>query len=115
MFSGDRPKNYKFITESADKDENIRTPAVANINDEMRRLIPLTPEWTCWPDYDRVSRQLARSCRVRQVEGGVSAVSSWTSCWAVWEMPAVWPLADSLGESSGRSSSSQAHQNLKFA
>lgn len=56
VFSGDRPKNYNFIIESADKDENIRVPAVANITDEMRTIMPLTPDWTYWPDYDRVSR-----------------------------------------------------------
>lgn len=54
VFSGDRPKDYKFIIEAADRDDNIRTPASANINDDMRALIPLTPEWTFWPDYDRV-------------------------------------------------------------
>jgi hypothetical protein len=54
VFSGDRPKDFKFITEAADRDENIRTPASANVNDDMRRLIPLTPEWTFWPDFDRV-------------------------------------------------------------
>ncbi len=54
VFAGDRPKDFKFITEAADRDDTIRTPASANISDEMRRLIPLTPEWTFWPDYDRV-------------------------------------------------------------
>lgn len=54
MFSGDRPKDYSFVTEAADKNENIRTPAAANVTDEMRRIIPLTPEWTFWPDYERV-------------------------------------------------------------
>lgn len=58
VFSGDRPKNYNFIIESADKDENIRLPAVANITDEMRSLMPLTPDWTYWPDYDRVSSNM---------------------------------------------------------
>ncbi|KAI8467075.1 MAG: C2 domain-containing protein [Monoraphidium minutum] len=53
VFQGDRPKDFKFITEAADRDDNIRTPASANINDEMRKIIPLTPEWTFWPDYDR--------------------------------------------------------------
>jgi hypothetical protein len=56
VFSGDRPKNLNFIIESADKDENIRVPAVANITDEMRTIMPLTPDWTYWPDYERVSR-----------------------------------------------------------
>ena len=54
VFSGDRPKNYNFIIEAADKDENIRVPAVANITDEMRNIMPLTPDWTYWPDYERV-------------------------------------------------------------
>ena len=53
MFSQDRPRDYKFLIQSADRDDNIRTPVAANINDEMRGLIPLTPEWTTWPDYDR--------------------------------------------------------------
>lgn len=55
VFSGDRPKDFNFITEAADKNDNIRTPACANVTDEMRGMIPLTPEWTFWPDYDRVS------------------------------------------------------------
>lgn len=55
VFSGDRPKDFGFITEAADKNDNIRTPACANVTDEMRNIIPLTPEWTFWPDYDRVS------------------------------------------------------------
>jgi hypothetical protein len=54
VFSGDRPKDFNFITEAADKNDNIRTPACANVTDEMRNMIPLTPEWTFWPDYDRV-------------------------------------------------------------
>ncbi|WIA39496.1 hypothetical protein OEZ86_005594 [Tetradesmus obliquus] len=53
VFSGDRPKDFNFITEAADKNDNIRTPACANVTDEMRGMIPLTPEWTFWPDYDR--------------------------------------------------------------
>ena len=53
VFSQDRPRDYKFLIADADRDDNIRTPVVANINDEMRGLIPLTPEWTTWPDYDR--------------------------------------------------------------
>eukprot|EP00879_Flechtneria_rotunda_P030315 GHRR01032936.1.p1 GENE.GHRR01032936.1~~GHRR01032936.1.p1 ORF type:complete len:358 (+),score=59.35 GHRR01032936.1:742-1815(+) len=53
VFSGDRPKDYTFLTEAADKNDNIRTPAVANVTDEMRNIIPLTPEWTYWPDYER--------------------------------------------------------------
>lgn len=56
VFSGDRPRNYNFIIEAADKDENIRVPAVANITDEMRNIMPLTPDWTYWPDYERVSQ-----------------------------------------------------------
>lgn len=59
VFSGDRPKDYKFIIEAADKDENIRVPAAANITDEMRNIMPLTPDWTYWPDYERVRQ---RSC-----------------------------------------------------
>jgi hypothetical protein len=55
VFSGDRPKDFNFITETADKNDNIRTPACTNVTDEMRNMIPLTPEWTFWPDYDRVS------------------------------------------------------------
>ena len=58
VFSGDRPKDYKYITEAADRDDNIRTPASANITDKMRGIIPLTPEWTTWPDYDRVRARL---------------------------------------------------------
>jgi hypothetical protein len=54
VFSGDRPKDYKFIIEAADRDENIRVPAAANITDEMRNIMPLTPDWTYWPDYERV-------------------------------------------------------------
>ncbi|GBF88447.1 hypothetical protein Rsub_01160 [Raphidocelis subcapitata] len=53
VFAGDLPKSYKLITEAADRDDNIRTPAVAAISDNMRKLLPLTPEWTKWPDYDR--------------------------------------------------------------
>eukprot|EP00882_Tetradesmus_deserticola_P015191 GHRQ01016176.1.p1 GENE.GHRQ01016176.1~~GHRQ01016176.1.p1 ORF type:complete len:457 (+),score=182.70 GHRQ01016176.1:470-1840(+) len=53
VFSGDRPKDFNFITETADRNDNIRTPACANVTDEMRNMIPLTPEWTFWPDYDR--------------------------------------------------------------
>lgn len=56
MFSGDQPKNYNFIIEEADRDDNIRVPAAANITDEMRQIIPLTPDWTYWPDYERVSQ-----------------------------------------------------------
>lgn len=54
VFSGDRPRDYEFITEAADKNDSIRTPAAANVTHEMRQIIPLTPEWTFWPDYDRV-------------------------------------------------------------
>lgn len=53
VFSGDQPKNYNFIIEAADRDDNIRVPAAANITDEMRQIIPLTPDWTYWPDYER--------------------------------------------------------------
>ncbi|KAF8055094.1 SYT1 [Scenedesmus sp. PABB004] len=53
VFSGDRPKDYGFIVEAADRNDNIRTPAAANVTDEMRNIVPLTPEWTTWPDYDR--------------------------------------------------------------
>eukprot|EP00878_Enallax_costatus_P009636 GHUV01010067.1.p1 GENE.GHUV01010067.1~~GHUV01010067.1.p1 ORF type:complete len:515 (+),score=110.80 GHUV01010067.1:357-1901(+) len=53
VFSGDRPKDFGFITEAADRNDNIRTPAAANVTEEMRRIIPLTPEWTYWPDYER--------------------------------------------------------------
>jgi hypothetical protein len=68
VFSGDRPKNLNFIIESADKDENIRVPAVANITDEMRTIMPLTPDWTYWPDYERVSTG-SRTGRGRGGEG----------------------------------------------
>ncbi len=54
IYAADRPKSYKHIIESADKDDNIRFPAVANITPKMRELLQLEPEWTFWPDYDRV-------------------------------------------------------------
>jgi hypothetical protein len=54
VFKGDRPKDFKFLTEAADRDDNIRTPAASNVGEGMRKLLPLTPEWTRWPDYDRV-------------------------------------------------------------
>ena len=53
IFSQDRPRSYKFITAAADADENIRTPAVATVDSAMRALLPLTPEWTSQPDYER--------------------------------------------------------------
>jgi len=54
IFDQDLPRDYKFINEFADRDDNVRVPAVSNIDAEIRSLIPLTPEWTRWPDYDRV-------------------------------------------------------------
>jgi hypothetical protein len=65
VFQGDRPKDYSFITEDSDKNDNIRTPAAANITEEMRQIIPLTPEWTHWPDYDRASSFFNRQTAAR--------------------------------------------------
>lgn len=79
MFSGDRPKDFGFITEAADKNDNIRTPAAANITDEMRSIIPLTPEWTYWPDYERVKAthrsQVVHTC-CRWAGAGSPAVAA---------------------------------------
>jgi hypothetical protein len=67
VFSGDRPKNYNFIIEAADRDENIRVPAVANITDEMRNIMPLTPDWTYWPDYERVRQPASKTASTQLV------------------------------------------------
>lgn len=53
IFSQDRPRSFKFITAAADADENIRTPACAAVDASMRALLPLTPDWTSQPDYER--------------------------------------------------------------
>jgi hypothetical protein len=54
LFEGDRPQDFRIVTEAGDHDENLRCPAVPVIDDRVRSLIPMTPEWTTWPDYSRV-------------------------------------------------------------
>lgn len=79
VFAGDRPRDLKFVTEAADRDDNVRTPAAANVSDAMRALLPLTPEWTSWPDYDRV-RTCGCVCCCRCwacAAAGVGAVELW--------------------------------------
>lgn len=84
IFKQDLPRDYNFITEAADKDDNVRVPAVATVDTEMRNLLPLTPEWTTWPDYDRVSVQTAapgRTGGARCVANVLSVIPrSWGAC-----------------------------------
>lgn len=52
IFSSADPKCFKHLDEAAD---STAAEGVVPKGNEVREILELSPHWTKWPDYERVS------------------------------------------------------------